>query len=697
MAGGGSDAAATPLLSDADVVTGDLVSDSPPGDRVAVPAHMTVNPSEPPAAIDATLDNAVDASAVTPGMRRLAGAAALIAILTIASRLIGFIRTLVLGKVAIGSLSTAYLTANAIPNIIFEIVAGGALASLVVPLVAGDVARRRPRAVGATASALITWVLVILVPLAVLVAVFARPIVSVLLGAVSVERATTIDVGTRMLEIFAPQIPLYGIGIVLSGLLQAHRRFAWPVLAPLLSSAVVIATYVVYGVTEPADGTLADVSVRGQSILAIGTTLGVVALSLSLVIPVRRLALPWRPTLRFDDVARRSVRGLAAVGVVTVVAQQLTLALATRLANSGTPPGTIYVLTLTQTIYLVPWSVLALPVATSVFPALASAYATGDPDSYRRTSAGATRTVALLSTLGGALLIAAAEPIARLFAATASSTRPDPSALEAAIIAFAPGLIGYGLYALHSRALFARGENRFAAIATLIGWGAVAAASVGLSFAFGAADRVTALGAANSAGMIVLAAVLIAMIARRAGAGAVHGVARALVTAVGAGALAAAAGIAVRQPMSSAPGVGGDITQGLLSGFVALVVFAAVAIVADRDDARPMIARLARAARRDRAGKSGAATNTATNTATAEAATTADAADAATNTATADAATNSADGADAATNADAADPPTAPGAGETGDSHRHSEQAFGGGADNGGPSDEDPDIRRGGT
>lgn len=558
------------------------------------------------ASVDNAVDVTVDRSAVAPGIGRLAGAAALIAVLTIASRLLGFVRTLVLGKVAIGSLSTAYLTANTIPNIIFEIVAGGALASLVVPLVAGGVARRDRHTVGATASALISWVLVILVPLAVVVAVFARPIVTVLLGAVSAERTTTIDVGTRMLEIFAPQIPLYGIGIVLSGLLQAHRRFAWPVLAPLMSSVVVIGTYIAYGLAEPSTSTLAGVSVGGQLILAIGTTLGVVALSLSLVIPVRRLRLPWRPTLRFDERARHSVRGLAAVGVVTVVAQQLTLALATRLANGGT--AGIYVFTLTQTIYLVPWSVLALPVATSVFPALATAYAARDESAYRRTSAGATRSVALLSALGAAALIAAAAPIARLFAATASSTRPDPSALTAAIIAFAPGLLGYGLYALHSRALFARGENRFAAVATLVGWGTVAGASIGLSLAFGPADRITALGAANSAGMIVLAVVLLAMIARRAGRDAVHGATRALGTAVLAGTLAAAAGIAVRLPLPSSPGVGGDIVAGLLSGLVALVVFAAVAWVADRADARLMITRsLAAVARRRRVAASGAA------------------------------------------------------------------------------------------
>jgi len=254
-------------------------------DPSASPAVPPVGPpSEPLSAEVAGTATAATANGLaSPGIRRLAGAAALIAVLTIASRLLGFVRTLVLGKVAIAELSTAYLTANLIPNIIFEIVAGGALASLVVPLVAGAIARRDRATVGATASALMTWVLVVLVPLAVLVAIFAEPIVSVLLGAVGGDRTATVAVGTRMLRVFAPQIPLYGIGIVLSGLLQGYRRFAWPVLAPLVSSVVVIATYIAYGLAEPTVSTISQVSTRGQLILAIGTTLGVVALSASLV------------------------------------------------------------------------------------------------------------------------------------------------------------------------------------------------------------------------------------------------------------------------------------------------------------------------------------------------------------------------------------------------------------------------------
>ena len=49
-----------------------------------------------------------------------------------------------------------------------------------------------------------------------------------------------------MLRVFAPQLPLYGLGIVLTGVLQAHHRFAWPVIAPLLSSVTVIGAYLSY-------------------------------------------------------------------------------------------------------------------------------------------------------------------------------------------------------------------------------------------------------------------------------------------------------------------------------------------------------------------------------------------------------------------------------------------------------------------
>ena len=198
------------------------------------------------------------------GTGRVAGAAALIAALTVLSRLAGFGRTAVFTWVVERSdLGDLYLLANTVPNIIFEIVAGGALASLVVPLLAGAVAAGDRRAVSATSAALLTWTVTLLVPLAVLVAGFAEEIIAVVAADPSPAQ---VALGGRMLRIFAPQLPLYGVGIVLTGVLQAHQRFAWPVIAPLLSSVTVITVYLAFAAVSGRGATIATLSQVKQAL-----------------------------------------------------------------------------------------------------------------------------------------------------------------------------------------------------------------------------------------------------------------------------------------------------------------------------------------------------------------------------------------------------------------------------------------------
>ena len=182
-----------------------------------------------------------------------AGAALMISVLTLLARLAGFGRTLVFTN-TVGAASTGdvYLAANTVPNIVFEVVAGGALASLVVPMLAGGIATGDREQVRRTASALLGWSLLILTPLAAVIALAAEPIARLLLGD---GNSAQVDLAARFLFVFAPQVVLYGIGIVLAGVLQAHRRFAGPALAPLLSSVLVAAAYLVFagiGVSTPA-------------------------------------------------------------------------------------------------------------------------------------------------------------------------------------------------------------------------------------------------------------------------------------------------------------------------------------------------------------------------------------------------------------------------------------------------------------
>ena len=404
-----------------------------------------------------------------------------------------------------------------------------------------------------------------------------------------------------MLRVFAPQLPLYGVGIVLTGVLQAHRRFAWPVIAPLLSSVTVIAVYLGFTAVEGQLATVAHVGRGGELLLSGGTTLGVVVLSLSLLIPLRRLRLPLRPGFRFPAEARARVGALAVAGVVTVAAQQIALMVALNQVSYGSKanPG-IY--TFAQTIYFLPWSVLAVPLAVAAYPTLATARAAGDERTYRETLAPAVRGVVLFSLLGAAALVGTAGPVAHFFFA------PDVAGPAAAAIAgFAPGLLGYGLFAVLTRALYARGETRSATVATAVGWLTVPVLAVLLGRLLPLADRVLAVALATSAGMLVLGALLIAAVLRTAGRAALAGVGRAGAAGLLAAAVAGLGGAVTSRWLAGlgTPTTVRALVQGMLSGAVVGALFLAVAWLTDARDVRPLLIAVARRLRRRPSGRTG--------------------------------------------------------------------------------------------
>ncbi len=105
-------------------------------------------------------------------------------------------------------LGTAYTTANIVPNIIYDIVElGGALTAVVVPVLAVRPAAGNVHGnyqVRQTSAALLSWAVLLLVPVSAVVAIAARPLISVLLGAApGCPRSDMVALGTRMLIVFA--------------------------------------------------------------------------------------------------------------------------------------------------------------------------------------------------------------------------------------------------------------------------------------------------------------------------------------------------------------------------------------------------------------------------------------------------------------------------------------------------------------
>ena len=509
-------------------------------------------------------------------------AAVLIGVITVLARVVGFGRQVVFAH-TVGStcVGTAYTTANMVPNIVYDVVLGGALSVVVVPVLAGSPGRSGTQA-RQISSALLTWTVLLLTPVSVIVALAARPIVSVLLGGThGCLRPSLIAVSSRMLIVFAPQILLYGLAVVLYGILQSQRRFGAPALAPLVSSVVVIAVYAAFGaVGGQYVNRLASLPAGAEFLLSGGTTLGVLALVLTAVVPLARLRagrrLP-RPMLRFPPSVGDRVRRLAFAGVLTLIAQDASAIVVIVLANRHGGVGALVLYGFAWAVFVVPYAVLAVPIATS---------------------AGSTRAVLLVSWLGAAALAGARVPVARVFESHSVSSA---SALAVSLALFAPGLVGYGLAANLSRVLYALGHSRSPALAVSGGWLLVIAADVAIVPLVPRSRVVPALGLGTTIGLTVAGIALLVLVLRARGGAALAGALRASV----AGFAGCLAGVVAGSAVSLALHVSGffpNVGVSVLACAVVGVAFLLVALSVDGGDLRAAARRLrARAAMRVRA------------------------------------------------------------------------------------------------
>uniref|UniRef100_UPI00189208EB murein biosynthesis integral membrane protein MurJ n=1 Tax=Catenulispora pinisilvae TaxID=2705253 RepID=UPI00189208EB len=523
----------------------------------------------------------------------LASAAILIAVATVASRVVGFGRWLVFSHtVGAGALADAYNSANQLPNIVFEITAGGALAGVAVPLLAGpltgggDGPADRARA-SRIVSALLTWTLAVLIPLSATGVLLAGPMGHILAGGHGSDHAAQVytDQISRFLVFFLPQIPLYGAAVVLGATLQADRRFLAPALAPLMSSLVVIGSYTVFAFLDRGRGAhLRNLHHAPELVLALGTSAGVLILVLSLLPAVRRAKLALKPTFRFPDGVARKARSLGVAGVATLIAQQLAVLAIVLLSNAGhASTGTLTVFNLVWAVYSLPYAVLAVPVATSAFTDLSAKWAAGDRPGYAHGVAATTQAVVIFSAAGASVLAAAAWPTARLFLTARHGTGGGVTVemMGQGLTAFAPGLIGYGLLAHLSRALYAAGRGRAAAVSVCAGWFTVLAADLTLVSLFPGEDAVIALGLGNVLGMSVAGAALLTAVRRGIGRAALTGVGRAGLVA----AIAAAVATPVGMLLADLPGATGPLRAMLIGAATALLtiaVFVGTTIVAAR-------------------------------------------------------------------------------------------------------------------
>jgi putative peptidoglycan lipid II flippase len=434
-----------------------------------------------------------------------------------------------------------------VPNVLFELIAGGMLASVLVPTFVGEQAKGRERT-SEIASTLANALLLVSVPLVLIGVVFARPLMELRLVGVHDPdvRVRQVELGSWFLRFFLPQIPLYLLGIVMQGVLHAHRRFVVPALGPLLSSLTVIATYVAFRRMQPG-ADLRTVSDAQLWVLAGGTTLGVFVLTFSQLPSVLRLGVRWRAVLSWRDPTIRKALRAGGWGAGFLGLTQLILVVAVMLANRV--EGGVVAFQIANAFFELPNALIGLPVAISLFPALSEAYVRRDESRFAELLSNGWRLVlfgALPAAVGLHLL---STPITEVLLGWAPDVRP--ALVAGALQGLAVGVPAWLVIGSLVRALYARAATARPFVMIAVAFAAVLVVGVGGSavvFPSGvgpggvsvAAMRI--LGGAISSGWILAALAGVLLLARIAPAWSARAAAGVLAEAA---AIAAVMGLAV--------------------------------------------------------------------------------------------------------------------------------------------------------
>jgi putative peptidoglycan lipid II flippase len=315
-----------------------------------------------------------------------------------------------------------------------------------------------------------------------------------------------------------PQIVFYGVGAIMTGLLNANRRFGVPMFAPILNNltviAVVLAFHVLVGGRLPG---LAGVTAGQRLLLGLGTTAGVVAMTMVQWPFLRRIGFRFRPVLDLRDPAIRKMAKLSAYTIGYVVTNQLGYLVIPILANSVTGGYTAY--TYAFTFFQLPHGVFAVSIITALLPRMSEyAVARAWPAFRAAVSQGIrlTALVLLPATIGYVVL---ARPILRLLVVHGVVHRGGASELllVRVLIVFVIGLLPFSAFQLILRAYYALQDTRTPLLVNLVSTGTQAVLDIVLFWLLPYDWKVAGLAVGHGAGYAVGSVLLLVLLSRRIG------------------------------------------------------------------------------------------------------------------------------------------------------------------------------------
>ncbi|MBG0791577.1 MAG: murein biosynthesis integral membrane protein MurJ [Desulfovibrionaceae bacterium] len=361
--------------------------------------------------------------------KAIARNAAVVAGATLVSRILGFVRDIIVAfALGAGLFADAFFVAFRIPNLLRRLFGEGSLTMAFIPVYSRVLEEEGEEAARSMARSAMAWLAAVLVGITVVVEILARPLTMAIapgfLGNAE-QFAVTVD----LVRICFPYVIFICSVALCMGILNARNHFLAPALAPVALNVALIGS-ALFGYFF------------GYNVaycMAWGVLVGGAAQWLLQQPFLARTGFSWRGSWswRNKGVARMGLLMLPTVFGAAVY--QINILLGTLLA-SFLPTGSVSYLYYADRLVQFPLGVFGIAVSTAALPSLSRLAARGEAEEFDNAlsaSLGLTLFIALPAAAG---LIGLAHPVIALLFERGAFTATDVTATARALVAYSVGL-----------------------------------------------------------------------------------------------------------------------------------------------------------------------------------------------------------------------------------------------------------------
>ena len=389
-------------------------------------------------------------------------------LITLIGKVLGLVRDQYLAlNYSIGSEAVAFMTASRVPRLFFDAVFASAISASFIPVFNEYLTQKGKKEAFNLANGFITIIGVATVIFTVLGDIFAPWLIKLLATGLDVE---TMSLAVQLVRYMFPSIIFTGIAFSFVGILQSMDEFTIPAAMSAVSNVIVIVYYIFFNEKYGIHG------------LTAAFMLGWFMQAAIQIPPLIKKGYFYKPDFKWKDTGLKKIGLLMLPVMVSTWIQPINLAVSTNFASYLFEGTAVAVMEYANNLYTIIVGIIVLSIANVIFPKLSRLSSGNNEADFGRTINGTLRAMALIIIPMMFGLMCLSGQIIELIYMRGDFTETAAALTSSALFWLSPGMAGYGIQNILSRAYFANKSGKLPLIS------GVASIAVNIVFCYALRD-----------------------------------------------------------------------------------------------------------------------------------------------------------------------------------------------------------------